>query len=305
MRQLNLHILVIEDNPGDYILVNEYLEESFPNAVVFHADTLAGGIEFLEKEKIDVTLLDLTLPDGMGIESFNTINAKAPGVPVIILTGLGDTQLALESLQVGAQDYIVKDDLSPQVLAKSIRYGIERSKTRERLKKSEEQYKFLFDHNPLPMCAYHNTTHRFLKVNEAALAHYGYTEEEFLQLTIENLEQDYSEGDQKLQHTNNKGVTIAEHSVDYKHRKKNGDIIDVEIRSHEIVIEDQKACLAVFHDVTERNKAKEQLRESEQMFRTISENFPNGAVAIFKQGPYHFVYSRKRVSHTRGRCVLF
>lgn len=283
MRQTNLLILVIEDNPGDYILVNEYLEESFPKATIFHADTLQQGIKFLEKEKIDSILLDLTLPDGMGIDSFHAINSKVPEeVPIIILTGLGDTELALESLKIGAQDYIVKDDISPAVLAKSIQYGIERSKIRARLKESEEQYKYLFHSNPLPMCAYNSKSYEFLMVNEAALRHYGYSEEEFLKMTFEELKPAIEDAPSQTKSTNagNKGSL---YNVDVKHRKKNGEIIDVEIRSHSIVIEGQQACLAVIHDVTERNRAKEQLRESEQMFRTISENFPNGAVAILNK----------------------
>ncbi len=278
MRQTNLVILVIEDNPGDYILVNEYLEEGFPKATIFHADTLQQGIEILENENIDVILLDLTLPDGMGIDSFHFINAKAPEVPVIILTGLGDTQLALESLKIGAQDYIVKDDSSPAVLAKSIEYGIERSKIGAHLKKSEEQYKYLFYNNPLPMCAY-NKSHQFLMVNEAALEHYGYSEEEFLKLTIHDLKPDVKEVNHLLTISNNDSSS----NIDMQHQKKNGEIIDVEMRSHPIVIEGQDFCLSVIHDVTARNKAKEQLRESEQMFRTISENFPNGAVAILNK----------------------
>jgi PAS domain S-box-containing protein len=273
-----LQLLVIEDNPGDYILVSEYLGESFPDATILHADTLQKGINCLETHRIDVILLDLTLPDGKGIDSFHAINTKAPHTPVIILTGLGDTQLALESLKIGAQDYIVKDDSSPAVLAKSIQYGIERSKVNARLKESEEQYKYLFYNNPLPMCAY-DKTHRFIMVNQAALRHYGYSEEEFLKLTLQDLKPGLKEEEQQSPAIKNDSKS----DIDMQHRKKNGEIIAVEMRSHPIVIEGQNACLSVIHDVTERNKAKEQVRQSEQMFRTISENFPNGSVAILNK----------------------
>lgn len=134
-----LNILVIEDNPGDYFLVNEYLQEAFANATVLHADTLQKGMDVLAGKHADVILLDLTLPDGMGINSFRTIYEKAKEIPVIILTGFGDTATALESLQVGAQDYIVKDDSSATVLSKSIQYAIERSKILEHLKSAKEQ----------------------------------------------------------------------------------------------------------------------------------------------------------------------
>lgn len=298
MQQEALQILVIEDNPGDFILVNEYLEETFPKATIYHGDTLKKGIEFLEKEHIDVILLDLTLPDGMGISSFHTINSKFPQVPVIILTGLGATEIALESLKVGAQDFIVKDDSNPAVLAKSIQYGIERSKIYEDLKKSEEQYKFLFNNNPLPMCAFEVDVHKLLMVNEAAIDHYGYTEEEFLSMTIDDLEaineRKNQPGEDGTASKVNCNVTL-----DLYHQKKNREIIDVEMRTHEIVIEGKNACLAVIHDVTEKNRAKEQLRESEQMFRTISENFPNGAVTILNKD-FTILYTAGKEFHIKN-----
>jgi PAS domain S-box-containing protein len=295
MQQADLQILVIEDNPGDFFLVNEYLEEAFPNATVLHSDTLKKGIELLQREAIDVILLDLTLPDGMGINSFHTINSKFPGVPIIILTGLGATEIALESLKVGAQDFIVKDDSTPAVLAKSIQYGIERSKIYEHLKKSEEQYKYLFNNNPLPMCAFDIVDHRFLMVNEAAIGHYGYSEEEFLGMCIEDLDASKLEPTFPDFSIYNSCHTV----VDLRHVKKNGNIIDVEVRTHEIVIEGVKACLAVVHDMTERNKAKEQLRESEQMFRTISESFPNGAVAILDRD-FTVLYTAGKEFHIKN-----
>lgn len=298
--QQTLQILVIEDNPGDYILVSEYLEESFPNSIIFHADTLKKGIGFLEKEHIDVILLDLTLPDGMGIDSFHAVNSKVPPIPIVILTGLGDTEIALESLKVGAQDYIVKDDANPAVLAKSIQYGIERSKIKTRLKKSEEQYKYLFHSNPLPMCAYNSKSHEFLMVNEAALNHYGYCEEEFLEMTFDDLKPSVAKEPKQVLSEN---VTTS-YNTDFQHRKKNGEVIDVEIRSHAILIDEQKACLAVIHDVTERNRAKERLRESEQMFRTISENFPNGAVAILNKD-LTILYMAGKEFHIRGASASF
>jgi PAS domain S-box-containing protein len=280
MLQSNINILVIEDNPGDYFLVKEYLEDAFTASTIYHADTLKNGIDILEQRQVDVILLDLTLPDGMGISSFQTIHAKAPGVPIIILTGLGDTAIALESLKVGAQDYIVKDDSNTTVLNKSIQYGIERSKIFDRLRKSEEQYKYLFLSNPLPMCAFDRKTNKFLMVNDAAMQHYGYSEDEFLNMHLNDLvaSNHLDNQDSIDDAANNPGE--HNNTTDLKHKKKDGNVIDIEMRTHEIVIEGVEACLAVMHDVTERNKAKEQLRESEQMFRTISENFPNGAVAI-------------------------
>ncbi len=280
MLQQALHILVIEDNPGDYVLVSEYLQEGFPDAAIVHAPSIEKATPLLHANEIDVVLLDLTLPDGNGIESFHAIHGIAPLVPIIILTGIGDRDIALESVKFGAQDYIVKDDSNPMVLQKSIRYGIERSKVLDHLKKSEEQYKFLFQNNPLPMWAFDQNDGKFIMVNGAAIRQYGYTEEEFLTMTIHDIEVFVDSGKAVSASFLKRAVLTKNYSSDLKHRKKSGAIIDVEMRIHSIVLEGHNAMLAVLHDVTERNKAKEQLRQSEQTFRTISENFPNGAVAI-------------------------
>lgn len=301
MKETPLQILVIEDNLGDFVLVNEYLEEAFINASVFHASTLKKGIETLDKRAIDIILLDLTLPDGNGIQSFHKINSSFPGVPVIILTGLGDTAIALESLQYGAQDFIVKDESNPSVLLKSINYGIERSKIHEHLKRSEEQYKFLFNNNPLPLYAFGIKDHKILMVNEAAIALYDYSEEAFLTKTVEDLEA-ASESNAHFFENLNEGISKL--NIDLQHQKKQGDIIDVEMRSHQIVIEGKSAFLAVINDVTERNKAREQLRESEQKFRTISENFPNGSVAILNKD-FNISYIAGKEFHIKNENASF
>jgi PAS domain S-box-containing protein len=139
---------------------------------------------------------------------------------------------------------------------------------------------------------------RFIMVNEAAIEHYGYSEGEFLKMTIEDL-------DVKAESKNDnediyKPTFInCNTTIDLQHQKKSGEIVDVEMRTHEIIIEGRHACLAVIHDVTERNKAKEQLRESEQMFRTISENFPNGAVAILNKD-FNILYIAGKEFHIKN-----
>ena len=280
MLQQPLHILVIEDNPGDYILVQEYLEEGFPDAHILHAASIQSATPILMENQVDVVLLDLTLPDGNAIETFHAIHTISPLVPIIILTGIGDRDIALESVKFGAQDYIVKDDSNPMVLQKSIRYGIERSKVLDNLKKSEEQYKYLFQNNPLPMWAFDKHVGKFIMVNGAAIRQYGYSEEEFLKMNFHDIEVIDDAGRAVSSSFLKRSSVTKNYSYDIKHRKKSGAIIDVEMRTHSIVLEGVKAYLAVLHDVTDRNKAREQLRQSEQMFRTISENFPNGAVAI-------------------------
>ncbi len=298
MNYNNLNILVVEDNQGDFILIQEYLQEIFITAKIHHAITLAEANEIVDTENLDVILLDLTLPDGLGIDTFLSLQSKAEQIPVIIITGLEDSKLALESLHDGAQDYIVKDDCTPTLLSKSIKYGIERSNIRKHLKKSEEQYKYLFYNNPLPMIAFDTESKAIFMVNEAAIHFYGYNEVEFLKMTMNDL---LFKGVDNLKKQN---IFSADATKDVKHTKKNHKIIDVEIQQHSIVIEGRNATLAVIHEVTERNRAKEQMRQSEQNFRTISENFPNGAVSVLNKD-FSIIYTAGKEFHINDVPVSY
>lgn len=283
-----LFVLVVEDNPGDFFLVKEYLEESAITAQILHATTLANALQLLSTTMIDVVLLDLSLPDSQGLDTFNSLHTNWTKLPIIVLTGYQDTSVALEALKLGAQDYLVKDDCNPMLLSKSIKYGIERSKTFEQLRRSEEQYKYLFDSNPLPMWSFSLEDYRYLKVNKAACKHYGYSENEFLSMSIFDV---MHENQQEI--VDSIKLHLAKHDLTYHldatHRTKSGQLIQVEVARHITVTSQQEAVLSVINDVTERNEAREKLRQSEQMFRTISENFPNGGVAILDSN-YKVIY---------------
>ena len=128
-----IKVLLIEDNPGDARLIKEYLSEIPCKAFEMEwVDRLSEGLKHLDGK--DVAVLDLTLPDSMGLDTFKRVYSEAPALPVIVLTGNDDDSLALKALQDGAQDYLVKGQVSGQLLARSIRYSIERKRIDEALK---------------------------------------------------------------------------------------------------------------------------------------------------------------------------
>lgn len=127
-------ILLVEDNPGDARLVEENLREVWERFEMIVAGTLSQASERVKKGGIDVVLLDLRLPDGEGVDLVSRLAPHAEDVPIIVLTGTYQDQLlAQESLKIGAQDYLYKDQITGEILARSIRYGIERKKTQRRL----------------------------------------------------------------------------------------------------------------------------------------------------------------------------
>jgi two-component system cell cycle response regulator len=121
-----IKVLLVEDNPGDARLIREMLAEV--NATPYelmHATSLAQAFEFL-KGAVDVVILDLNLPDSLGEETFLRVHSHAPGIPIVILTGIGDEALPLKALKRGIQDYLVKGQIDGRYLARSLVYAMER-----------------------------------------------------------------------------------------------------------------------------------------------------------------------------------
>ena len=135
-----IRVLLIEDNPGDARLIQELFSECAPGAFELHwAESLAKGSAILDEEKIDTILLDLSLPESQGFETFATIHQQSPRVPIIILTGFDDESFAINAVQQGAQDYLVKGLVGSHLLARAILYAIERKRTEEVLLKIQNE----------------------------------------------------------------------------------------------------------------------------------------------------------------------
>ena len=128
------HILLIEDNPADARLVEIYLQESkMITCEITKAEELQAGLECLEEKEFDAILLDLTLPDSQGFSTVKTLIEEFPEYTIIVMTGLEDEQLALNSVKAGAQDFIVKGKFDANLLARTITYAIERHQLQKRI----------------------------------------------------------------------------------------------------------------------------------------------------------------------------
>jgi DNA-binding response OmpR family regulator len=133
-----LRILLVEDNPTDALLVREALAEAIsPAFVVAHAEMLQCALDLLAKRPFDLVLLDLGLPDSQGLESLTSLRRLAPEVPVLVLTGLDDEDVGLNAVHAGAQDYLVKGDLSEKSLPRIIRYSVERKRLEDLLRQAQ------------------------------------------------------------------------------------------------------------------------------------------------------------------------
>ena len=146
MQEAQIQVLLIEDTDGDARLVKNYLQRAeHLKFSLEHVDRLGKGLERLQEGGIDVVLLDLTLPDSQGIDTFERAVVAAPDVPIIVMTGIDDSALALKAVGDGAQDYLVKRQVDTHLLVRSIRYAIERKHFEEKVRVSEERYSLAVD----------------------------------------------------------------------------------------------------------------------------------------------------------------
>lgn len=135
-----IRVLLVEDNPTDVLILQEVLARvSSAQFELIHAERLVGALAYLSREPFDVVLLDLGLPDSQGLETLVKLRQQAPPIPVVVLTGLADEALGLNTLQQGAQDYLVKGQVEGDGLARAIRYAIKRKQAEEEIRQRNRE----------------------------------------------------------------------------------------------------------------------------------------------------------------------
>ena len=134
MRLPTIHLLLIEDNPGDARLLREMLHDA-PDVIfdLVWVDRLAKGIELLQAGNLDAALVDLSLPDASDLDSVVRTRQVAPELPIIVLTGSTDRERGLRAVREGAQDYLIKGDVNVDLVARTVQYAIERKRTEAKI----------------------------------------------------------------------------------------------------------------------------------------------------------------------------
>ena len=261
---MKARVLLIEDNPADARLLRQQLRFSAITQFEWvEARLLGEGLEKLRAGTFDLILLDLSLPDEQGLATLRRTRESAPLVPVVVLTGYADEALAAQALREGAQDYLVKGQTDPSAMERSFRYAMERARSEQALRESEEHYRFLFDNNPHPMWVFDLENHKFLAVNNAAVRHYGYSREEFLSMTLEGIRP--PEDIPQLLADLAGGTEEVRRVGTRRHRKRDGTVINVEITSHGLRFAGKPSRLVLANDITERIRLEEQLQQAQKM----------------------------------------
>lgn len=256
----NIDILLVEDNPADIFLLKKMLNaSSLQINTLYTTDKVMEAQRALKTHHFHVALLDLSLPDSFGIETYLGIKPSTKEIPVIILTGFNDTNTALEALKQGAQDYLVKGNFDSDLLSRAIQYSLGRKEAEEALLVSEEKYKQMFYQNFFPSWIYEPVSLKILEVNHAAINKYGYTREEFLTLTLKDIM--LPEDILKSLKANGKHNGQVK---SWSHKKKDGNIIIVEVTHFPVNYIGKVASQAQIHDVTEEVKLQRKIKEQQK-----------------------------------------
>jgi PAS domain S-box-containing protein/putative nucleotidyltransferase with HDIG domain len=263
-------VLLIEDNPGDARLIRQMLAEGGDTRVQLECvDRLSTGLERLVEGGIDIVLLDLGLPDSQGFDTFTKTYAQASGLPIVVLSGLTDEQLAIKTVQEGAQDYLVKGHLDSHALVRTIRYAIERKRAEELLRESETQVRKLFEAIPDSILV-HDDEGTILHINEIGAEQLEWSAKDLVGRNLCDIVTPESRASiaDHIKETHEVGWCRFETT----YVSRSGWQIMVEVNDRPIKFDKEKAILRVAHDITERKLAEEKLRLSEEKYRLVVEN---------------------------------
>jgi len=282
-----LRVLMVEDVETDAELSARELKRAGIVCEVRRVETARAYVSALQEFQPDLILSDFSMPHFDGMEALALARRAYPDIPFIFVSGTLGEEYAIRALKSGATDYVLKTNLvrlpaAVERAMQDVRERQARQKLERDLKESERRYRELFQSNPHPMWVYDTETLRFLAVNDTAVARYGFSREEFLAMTIKDIRPE-SEMPRLLALVEKPMPTIS-HSGIWKHRTKRGDLIDVEVSSHDIVLEGRPARIIVAYDVTDRLRAEQALIESETRMRTIIETEPACVKTVSAQG---------------------
>jgi PAS domain S-box-containing protein len=264
-----IQILLIEDNPGDARLLQELMTEAgMVRFKLTHVDRLSTGLERLAGGDFDVVLLDLSLPDSHGLETLIRLHTQAPSLPIVVLTGLENEALGVTLVQTGAQDYLVKGQVTSHLLVRSIRYAIERMRSEEALRESEARYRLVARVTFNAIWDW-DLVRNEVTWNEGVQTLFGYSADDVKPQRDWWVERIHLEDRARIITGLNRLLDSGEQiwSEEYRFCCRNGSYASVIDRGYVMHDDDGKPVrmIGAMLDITERKQLEEQLRQSQKM----------------------------------------
>jgi two-component system cell cycle sensor histidine kinase/response regulator CckA len=263
-------LLHVEDEVADSDLVSLWLHEAGLDWDVVRVDTREGFVNALEHEPFDLVLSDFQLPAFNGHDALRETRLRRPELAFVFFTATLGEERAVDALKAGATDFVAKE--RPERLVPALTRAVGESQERaarrraeQELREREASFRLLFESNPHSMWVFDLDTLWFLEVNAAAVAHYGYSRDEFLAMRITDIRPPDEVGRAVLAVRNDVAAGVQSHTGSWQHLLKDGRVIDVEVVAHDIVFGGRAGRLVVAHDVTERTRLEAQLLQSQKL----------------------------------------
>ena len=278
-----IRILYIDDNHMDRALVRDSLEKEHGGFTITEAKSQVEFEKLFHKNDFDLVLTDFNILGFEGLQVLEMVKSTSPATPVIIVTGTGSEEVAVEAMKKGASDYVIKTPGHMQRLPKTIISVLESQKLRiknkqaeQALKESEKRFKLLFENAPLSYQSLDGNA-RLIDVNPTWLVTLGYQREEVIGHYFSEFMTPESA---KLVKDRFPAFLAAGeiHNYEFEMVRKDGSVFTVsyegKIGYDELGHFKQTHC--IFHDITDRKRAEEALKESEELFRTLFEKASDG-----------------------------
>jgi PAS domain S-box-containing protein len=280
-----LRVLIVEDNPADVALTREALPDAGASGFLLEsAPRLSVALARLEAGGIDLVLLDLGLPDSQGLDTLHRLRDAEPAVPVIVLTGNVDQAIGLAAVSEGAQDYLVKGEVTGDSIDRSIRHAIERRRAEERLRESEERFRTLYENSTIGL--YRTAPDgTIILANPTLVEMLGFSSSD--ELLTRNLEADgfepSSPRSQFLGRIEQEGTI---NGLEAAWTRRDGTRLVVRESARAIRDSDGQTLFydGTVEDITERKHAQDAMAASERKYRDLVENLNDVIYAVDLNG---------------------
>lgn len=258
-----VRILIVEDNPGDARLIDIMLREAgVPDFTTATASTKQDAVAALSRSDFDLILLDLNLPDSIGMDTCEAFLRDFPHIPLVVLTGIDDQAMGESAIKMGAQDYLVKGNFGEEVFARSLRFSIDRYQYNRQIKEDEERFHLIME-NASDLISILDQDGRFRSVSASFEKALGFPRDRILEMNLSDLVYDEDTGripDWRSKRSSTFRVKNSRGSLRYMEGYSN----TIKWRNREYIFSD-------WRDITDRIVYEEELRK-ERMFTEFSIN---------------------------------
>lgn len=288
-------ILIIEDNPGDQLLLEENLKSTSLDTKISIVDRLSGGINLLKQQSFSVIFLDLFLPDSKGLESFSELLKTDSKTPVIVLSGLSDTQTAIKAISLGAQDFLIKGDYDNKLLEKTIRYSIERKRNLEIIEESNERFNLVSKATNDMVWDWNITTGEIYRNKEGWSKIFkskdGPSGENYKEFEKRMHPEDREKVKKIIQKLLYDSISENLFEAEFRALREDGSYAHIHDRGYIIRDDEGKPLRAIgaSQDITERKMAEQKVILSEQRFKSLVQNGSDVIGIIDQQGNYSYL----------------